>query len=172
MLVLLTAAAFVPVAAVAEVSNSRGSRYRVESCFRAHDDLVMRFVHPDRTAVLTIANGKVRVEQSGKADEDGGDAERRFAFGHNFHAIALNARQWLQGGAYALPFGGSMTVLASEGELPSKFRFESPDTTPVDLAFSDWRGDGPLPYRLELLPAGVTYDYRFTSVEKRCDKSS
>lgn len=172
MLALLVAGAFVPVAAIAEVSNSRGSKYRVETCFRGQDDLVTRFVYPDRTAVLTIAGGKIRVTESGKPDKEGGDGERRFAFGHNFHAIALNAQRWLQGDAYALPFGGSVVVLATENGLPSKMRFEGPDTTPVELSFSDWRGQGPLPYRLELRHAGVTYDYRYSSVDKRCGKAS
>lgn len=154
---------FQPVTTVAEVSTSNGKQYRVESCFTDPRHLRTRFIYPDRRETYDLRDGSIQIAETGKPDSSGGDPERRVAFGHNFHALALNAGRWGTAGILPLPFGGTMTVLARADGIPSEISFSNPDTTPYSLKFSDWRGD--TPYRLDLIHAGVTYRYRFTKVE-------
>ncbi len=183
ILSLAAAIGFQPVMAHAEVRTSNGKAYRVETCFRDSRDLETRFIYPDRSAAFVVNGDKVTVSENGKAPEEGGDREKSFAFGHNFHAIhynfaklvsdrrkgkAASAKDGLSPGSTgALQYGGSATALYAADGRAEGYRFDLPGTTPIELHFSDWR-DGGVPYRLELTHAGVSYDYRYTKVEFRC----
>lgn len=183
ILALIAAAVFQPIATEAEVSTSNGKTYRVQTCFRDPQHLTAGFVYPDRDATFAIDGDAATVIASGGAPSAAGAAEKRFAIGHQFHAIYYNFaqlttdRRGAGGGPTAdslrpgwvgdLAYGGSVTSLHSASGRLDGFRFDTPDTTAVEVRFSDWR-DGGVPFRITLDHAGVRYDYRFTRIDFRC----
>lgn len=182
ILALAAAIGFQPVMAQAEVTTSNGKSYRVETCFRDPRHLQTRFVYPDRSATFSIDGDVATTAENGAAPAPAGDGEKRFAIGHNFHAIHYNFAQLVSdrrrakaipgnlrpGWTGTMEYGGSATSLYSVDGRAEGYWFELPGTTPIELHFSDWRDGGQVPYRLELTHAGVTYDYRYTKIEFRC----
>jgi len=137
----------------------------VETCFRDSKDLSTRFVYPDRTVEFAIKGETASTATSVAPPSVAGEAEKRFALGHNFHAIYLNLPQ-LTSADGTLSYGGSLQVRRDRGGRITAFTILSPDTTPVDVEFSNWRG--PMPYLVTLRHAGITYRYEFGTVELRC----
>lgn len=164
---LAALATFIPVTAIADVSTSKGSTYRLDACFLAPDHLALGFEYPDHMSEFTMRDGRLQVAVTGKAESTGGEAEKNVAFGHQFHAIAFNAAQWGKGDKLTLPYGGRATIIERSHNMPSKMRLDLPGTTPIELQFSDWKGD--TPFRVHLVHEGVTYDYRYRVVERACD---
>ena len=170
MILFMAATAFQPVSAVADVTTSNGKSYSVETCFTDPTHLRTRFIYPDRTATFVIDGEAATTAENQNAPQPASDGERSFAFGHNFHAIHYNFDRLLSdrrragaGWTGALPYGGQATSVVGKEGRAGGYRFDLPGTTPIELRYSDWR-EGGTPFRLELMHAGVTYDYKFTKV--------
>ena len=181
---LVAATAFDPVMTVAEVTTSKGKKYRVETCFRDPRHLHTQFIYPDRRGRFDIDGDSATTTENQDAPRPASDSEKAFAFGHQFHAIHVNfakldpnrrkasaipgANALRPGWTGAMPYGGTVTSLRSAKGRVEGYWFDVPDTTPIMLRFSDWRDGGRIPYRLQLNHAGTVYDYRFTKIEFRC----
>lgn len=183
-MLLLLASMIASLGAVAEVTSSDGKHYFIGTCYGAPDLLATEFTYPDRKLRYSIS-GKDGWVSSGEREIDATDSHKRFAFGHQFHAIYLHFRS-LVGGLQSvdrisfgdtqlsgvrgrLPHGGVGYLLENDGRVAG-MRFELPDTSPILVEFDEWRPTdaGELPVRLNISHEGRTFDYRYRTIAADC----
>ena len=171
------------ILSAADVSVSDGTSYSVETWYRAPDESVVSFTGPGASDV--VAEGPFAwYRQEGKTGL-AGDGERRFAFGHQYHAMLLYfdevmgnvvpeeslsfLDQTVTGRTGDYPYGGKISLIDGEqADRPRGFLMLLPDETPMAVLLADWResAEGPaLPYRLDIHHGGNVFTYRYSSVE-------
>ena len=170
------------IGARADVSVSDGSSFRIESYFRSRDYAAIR--HFDEKERVVSVEGPFGWIGSGDKFRLGGDFEKIFALGHQFHAFLLyfdeltddqrdsegieflGALHAARSGDY--PHGGDVHLIAGDGPArPIGLVFDYPDMDPIEVALDDWRAvDGvELPFELAIHDRGTVFEYRYTSVD-------
>ena len=168
---------------VAEVQVSDGTKFQMESFFRAKDTAAVRQTR-EAAQTTVAAEGPFGWLANRAGARLAGDMERGFALGHQFHAFVLHfdevvatptkaeaisfaggERSGLSG---ALPYGGKAHLVAGEvAARPAGMVYVPPDTAPIEIAFDDWRpvGQVVLPFRLRIDDGSSTFVYNYTTVE-------
>lgn len=170
------------IGASADVSVTDGSSFTIESYFRSQDYAAIR--HFGESERVTSVEGPFGWIGAGDKFRLGGDFEKIFALGHQFHAFLLyfdeltdnqrdsagieflGALRAARSGDY--PYGGDVHLIA--GDDPARLVgmvFDFPDIDPIEVELGDWREvDGvELPFELAIHDRGKVFEYRYTSVE-------
>jgi ketosteroid isomerase-like protein len=166
----------------ADVSVTDGSSFTIESYFRSRDYAAIR--HFGEKERVTSVEGPFGWIGSGDKFRLGGDFEKIFALGHQFHAFILyfdeltddqrdsadieflGAPHAARSGDY--PYGGDVHLIAGDDPArPIGIVFNFPDIDPLEVALHDWREvDGvELPFELAIHDRGKVFRYRYTSVD-------
>ena len=166
----------------ASVETPYGGAYEVETYYRSPDEAAARFI-TDKPALMVIEGPHVWIESADGAAL-GGDDERRFIIGHQFHALAyhfdeimtdvkrVKKIEFLNGvykgrkGAY--PLGGEATLVLDEDKRPIGLLMELPDKTRIEVSYSDFRetpsGES-APYKASILQNGNLFTYSYSEVD-------
>ena len=170
------------IGASADVSVTDGSSFRIESFFRSRDYSAIR--HLGENERVTSVEGPFGWIGSGDEFRLGGDFEKIFALGHQFHAFLLyfddltdnqrdSAGVEFLGASHAArsgnyPHGGDVHLITGDHPArPAGMIFDFPDIDPIEVALSDWREvDGvELPFELSIHDRGKVFEYRYTSID-------
>jgi ketosteroid isomerase-like protein len=167
---------------LATVEVSDGSAFTTETFFRSADQAVIR--HRDETLQTVAVEGPLAWISRGDKARLGDDALKRFAMGHQYHALLLHFDELVEGvrprpdlnfggverpaRGGGFPHGG--TVYEVAGDDPSRplgMRFELPETPPIEVRFGDWRAVGghSLPYLVQVDDSSLRFDYRYEEIE-------
>ena len=170
------------IGASADVSVTDGSSFAIETYFRSRDYAAIR--HSDENERVTSVEGPFGWIGSGDRFRLGGDFEKIFALGHQFHAFLLyfdeltdnqhdsagikflGEQHAARSGDY--PYGGDVHLIAGDDpDRPTGMVFDFPDIDPIEVALNDWREvDGiELPFELAIHDRGKIFEYRYTSVD-------
>lgn len=170
----------------AAVETSYGSAYGVETYYRTPEEAAARFIS-DKPALMVVEGPLVWVKTA-QGETLGGDNERRFVIGHQFHALALRFDEIMSGvekvknidfkgetykgrkGRY--PEGGEATLVVDHGQRPVGLLLELPDETRIEVSYEDWRETSPgvsTPYTAQILHNGNLFTYRYADVTFRED---
>lgn len=170
------------IGASADVSVTDGSSFTIESYFRSRDYAAIR--HFGERRRVTSVEGPFGWIGSGDKFRLGGDFEKIFALGHQFHAFILyfddltdnqrdstgieflGAPHAARSGDY--PYGGDVHLIAGDDPArPVGMVFDYPDIEPIEVSLDDWREiDGvELPFELAIHDRGKVFVYRYTSVD-------
>ena len=170
------------IGARAEVSATDGSSFTIESYFRSRDYAAIR--HIGETDRVTAVEGPFGWIGAGDRFRLGGNFEKIFALGHQFHAFLLyfdeltdnqrdsadigflGAPRSARSGEY--PYGGDVHLIAGDDPArPVGMVFDFPDIDPIEVALADWREvDGvELPFELAIHDRGEIFEYRYTRVD-------
>ncbi len=170
------------ISASADVSVTDGSSFKIESYFRSRDYAAIRHFYENER--ITSVEGPFGWIGSGDKYRLGGDFEKIFALGHQFHAFLLyfdeltNDQRDIVGieflgelytarsGAY--PHGGDVhLIFGDDPARPIGMVFDYPDIDPIEVALDDWRAvDGvDLPFKLAIHDRGKVFEYRYTTVD-------
>jgi outer membrane lipoprotein-sorting protein len=165
----------------AAVETSYGSSYRVETYYRSPQEAAARFI-TDKPALMVVEGDAVWI-RTPEGDLPGGENERRFVIGHQFHALALRFDEIMtgvekvknidfKGGTFKgrkgrYPDGGEATLVADREGRPLGLLLELPDETRIEVSYEDWR-DTPsgaaAPYKAVILHNGNLFTYEYESV--------
>ena len=169
------------IRAAADVTVSDGTSYQISAYYRSPDEAVISFLGEGGSDI--ISEGPYawyrQAEKSGLA----GEADKRFAIGHQYHGILLHFRDMManvvreegisflgeehSGLSADFPHGGRISLVDGEdADHPLGLVMHLPQETPIEVAFHEWlKTDGPaLPYRLEVHHGGLVFTYAYTSV--------
>ena len=165
----------------ADVLVTDGSSFTIESYFRSRDYAAIR--HFGENERVTSVEGPFGWIGSDDKFRLGGDFEKIFALGHQFHAFLLyfdeltdnqrdsadieflGAQRAARSGDY--PYGGDVHLIAGDDPArPVGIVFEFPDIDPIEVVLDDWREvDGvELPFELAIHDRSKVFKYRYTSV--------
>lgn len=167
----------------AQVAVSDGSEYAVETYYRSADEAVVSFQGPQASDI--IAEGPYAWYRQGEKAGLAGDAEKRFALGHQYHAMILyfadiitdivedEAIELLgetrHGRTGQYPNGGTVSLVDGEQSgQPAGLVMRLPDETPIHVTLHDWRetdAGQALPDRIEIHHGESVFTYEYTSVE-------
>lgn len=166
----------------ADVSVTDGSTFTIESYFRSQDYAAIR--HISESERVASVEGPFGWIGSGEDFRLGGDFEKTFALGHQFHAFLLyfdeltdNQRESagveFLGKPYAArsgdyPYGGDVHLIAGDDSAHLVgIVFDFPDAEPIEIELNDWREvDGvDLPFELAIHDRGAVFEYRYTSID-------
>lgn len=170
------------IGASADVSVTDGSSFTIESFFRSRDYAAIR--HFGENERVTSVEGPFGWIGSGDIFRLGGDFEKIFALGHQFHAFLLyfdeltdnqrdsagieflGALHAARSGDY--PYGGDVHLIVGDDPArPLGMVFDYPDIDPIEVALDDWREvDGvELPFELAIHDRGTVFEYLYTSID-------
>jgi ketosteroid isomerase-like protein len=170
------------IGASADVSVTDGSSFTIESYFRSRDYAAIR--HFGENERVTSVEGPFGWVGSGDRFRLGGDFEKIFALGHQFHAFLLyfdeltdnqrdsadieflGTRHAARSGDY--PHGGEVHLIVGDDPAhPVGIVFDYPDIDPIEVALDDWRevGGVELPFELAIHDRGKVFEYHYTSVD-------
>jgi ketosteroid isomerase-like protein len=166
----------------ANVAVSDGSAFRTESLFRAADQAVIRHLGEEEQTVAV--EGPLAWIGRGDRAQLGDDGHKRFALGHQYHALLLHFDELVEeieppseldfGGAThparggSFPYGGRVyEVTGVDASRPLGYRMELPQTPPIEVRLDDWRtGDGvTLPHRVVIDDGTLRFDYRYEQID-------
>ncbi len=165
----------------AEVTTSYGAAYRVETYYRSPSEIAARFI--TETPALMVTEGPFVWTQTNDGAALGGEDERRFILGHQFHALAFDFDTIMtdvterddipfQGELHAgrkgvYPQGGAAAVILGDDDKPVGLILSLPEETPIKVAYSDWRETASgraAPYAATIMHKGNTYSYRYDEI--------
>ncbi len=165
----------------ADVTTSYGSAYRVETYYRTPSEAAARFV-TETPALMAVEGPFVWTQTSGGAAL-GGEDERRFILGHQFHALAFRFDDIMtdiadrddipfQGALHAgrkgaYPQGGAAAIILDDDDRPIGLILSLPEETPIKVAYSDWRETASgraAPYAATITHKDNTYSYRYDEI--------
>lgn len=169
------------ILASAEVTTSYGSTYAVETWYRSPDEAAARFVRGDLLEII-VEGPYTWLRQDGE-EERGSDPQRRFAIGHQFHALALHFDQIMTdigpqaSGVFdgrsararsgRFPTGGVVTLYQDAEGKPAGLLLELPDEPGMSIHYSDWRegpAGNPVPYSVTIEQEGNRFDYHYIDI--------
>ena len=166
----------------ASVEVSDGSRFNTESFFLSSEFSAIR--HIDEEDQLIAVEGPLAWMQRGDKSQLGGDGLKRFALGHQFHALLIYFDEMVtdissrntvsfmggkhqgRGGAY--PHGGEVILIQdAQDARPLGLVLTLPDAPRMEMAFRDWRDyEGrPLPLQIRIDDGSRVFDYSYTRLE-------
>ncbi len=169
---------------VAEVTTSYGAEYKVRTTYRSANDLVTQFVN-DTTTTLAVEGPDVWV-QSDSSDNIGGDAERRFSLGHQYHAMLMHFDDIMenvrpatdilfngeihQGRIGNYPTGGEISLVDGTADnQPAGLVMLLPDESPITITYGDWRmiasGTVSLPHQVVINHDENIFTYNYTTID-------
>lgn len=165
----------------ADVSVSNGRRYATRSVYRSKHEAAIDFIDGGTTTLAV--EGPFGWTRNDSGATPGGEQEKGFALGHQFHALLLHFddiiddahpadaiafRGGLADGRSGLsPYGGTAhLILGPEPERPLGMKFEPPGHGPVEIVFSDWRrrGGRDLPWLVTIHDGDDVYTYKYSSI--------
>ena len=167
--------------AVADVTTSYGSAYKVETYYRAPQEVAARFVNADPT--LPAVEGPLVWTRTASEEALGGDRERGFVIGHQFHALAIyfddiaeniaSAKKirfngkTLKGRRGDYPGGGTLTLVEGDGGRATGLIMAPAGESEITVAYDDWRalasGES-VPFVATVTHGGNVFNYRYTDV--------
>ena len=170
------------IGASADVSVTDGSSFTIESYFRSRDYAAIRHLRENER--VTSVEGPFGWIGSDDKFRLGGDFEKIFALGHQFHAFLLyfdeltdnqrdSAGIEFLGALHAarsgdFPHGGDVHLIAmGDPARPVGIVFDYPDIDPIEVVLDDWRevDDVELPFEIAIHDRGKVFEYRYTSVD-------
>ena len=166
----------------ADVTVSDGSTFRTQSFFHSRDEAAIRHIRDSEQTV--VIEGPLSWVGANDRSQLGTGFHKLFALGHQYHAFLLhfdelsdNLRETerlifggnvhrAQSGDY--PYGGTVHLIeGTESPRPVGLLFEFPESTAIQVTFSDWQkvGATELPFRAEIDDGERTFDYRYSNIE-------
>ncbi|WP_425409384.1 hypothetical protein [Hyphococcus sp.] len=169
----------------AQVTTSDGQQYDVDTFYRSPEELGVLFSSDGKTEFV-IEGGLAwtrAVSEEATRETLAGDRERRFAIGHQFHALALNFETIatnivevrdtpFAGGVFGglegdYPFGGKITLLQENAGRPHGLILSLPEEADIHVEFGAWRagsGAPDVPYALTITHEERVFNYEYTEV--------
>ena len=170
------------IVTAADVAVSDGTAFSTRSYFHSSDFDAIR--HIDDTDRIVAVEGPFGWAQSGDSFKTGEGFYKRFALGHQYHALLLHfdeivdsvqpARDINIGGkprdgkSGPFPYGGVLHLLDGDSNgRPAGLVLEIPDSTPITATFLDWHkvGDIDLPKRVQVDDGQRIFDYSYTEID-------
>jgi hypothetical protein len=155
----------------------------VNTWYRSPEEAVVSFGGPEVNDI--VAEGPFAWLRQGERTGVGKDADKRFALGHQYHAMLLHFDEMMAsaapdgniefmdsirtGRSGGYPNGGSASLV--EGEQPDQpfgLLLLLPEESPIEVTFGDWRlaeAGQVLPYRVEISHRDVVFTYEYQSIE-------
>lgn len=175
-----------PVQAIttkAAVTTSDGDEYEVRTTYRSAQELVAQFIGEAHTTIAV--EGPFVWARSGETDSNAGDAERRFAIGHQYHAMLMHFDTIMidveedeaiafdgamrRGRTGTYPAGGKVSLVDGErAERPAGMVMALPDETAIIIRFGGWRAisdSEDFPHEITIEHEGAIYNYRYTQID-------
>jgi len=172
------------IATTAAVTTSYGAEYEVRTSYRAANDAVTQFIRDTPTTIAV--EGPLVWTRSDAGETIAGDAERRFAIGHQYHALLLHFDDIMEnvrpeteipfgektrhGRTGDYPSGGEVSLI--DGDAPNKpagLLMMLPDESPIAITFEDWRvatsAGVALPHRILINHEDNIFTYIYSSIE-------
>lgn len=169
------------IVTTAEVTTSYGSAYRVETYYRTPSETAARFV-TQTPALMAIEGPFVWTRTEGGAVL-GGEDERRFILGHQFHALAFHFDAIMSNieGVKDIPFegklhdgrkgfypeGGAAAMILDDNGKPLGLILSLPGETPLKVAYGDWRETAAgrtAPHTVIITHKDNTYTYQYDEI--------
>lgn len=166
------------ITSLADVSVSDGTSYQVETYYRLPDESVVTFLGENGNDI--VSEGPYAWYRKGEKTGLMGDKEKRFAIGHQYHAMLLNFDRIMSGvhdekleflgesriaktGQY--PYGGTVSLVEGDEEnRPAGFLMLLPEETPIEVSLQGWhqhKAGHILPNRLEIHHGGMVFTYNY-----------
>ena len=173
----------VSIVTAADVSASDGLRYQTETLFHSRENTSFQ-QHRDGGTITVAVEGPISWSAEDDKSAIGGEFQKLFALGHQFHAMLLQFDEIMddvqpsevigfKGGEHSgvsgqYPYGGVAHIV--NGETPSRplgMVFEFPGRGPITTEHADWRkvGDIELPFQIIIDDGERLFDYRYTKIE-------
>lgn len=151
----------------AAVTTSYGAEYGVQTTYRTRNDLVTQFVR-DTTTTFAVEGAETWV-QGDTGAQTGGNRERGFAIGHQYHALLLHFDDIIEnvrteteidfngeirsGRTGDYPTGGTISLIdGAHKNQPAGMLMLLPEEKPITNTFSDWQeiasGETTLPHQI------------------------
>lgn len=171
------------VTTVADVTTSYGAEYEVRTTYRSVNETAAQFI---RETPTTIAVEGPLVWTRGETGESiAGDRERRFAIGHQYHAMLLHFDDMMEnvereteipfgeevrsGRTGLYPAGGEVSLIDGEApDRPAGLIMKLPDESPITITFTDWRApsaDRALPYKIVINHDDNIFTYAYSTID-------
>ena len=170
----------------ADVAASDGTAFKTESFFQSANAAAIRHIRDDEVQTIAV-EGPASWATIGERVMLGGDFQKVFALGHQYHAFLLYFDEIVtniggdgdfrfKGASYEArhgdyPYGGSVTLVEG-AQHPVGLVFEFPEVPPIVVSLDDWRevGDLELPFLVSIDDGERVFDYRYSRVDV-ADKS-
>lgn len=171
------------VTTAADVTTSYGAEYEVRTTYRSVNETAAQFI---RETPTTIAVEGPLVWTRSETDENiAGDRERRFAIGHQYHAMLLHFDDMMEnverdtkipfgeevrsGRTGLYPAGGEISLIDGEvSDRPSGLIMKLPDESHITVTFADWRAASSgyrLPYRIVINHEDNIFTYAYSTID-------
>jgi ketosteroid isomerase-like protein len=169
------------LSAVADVTTSYGSAYKVETYYRTPQEAAAHFINDNPT--LLAVEGPLVWSRGADTEVLAGDAERGFVIGHQFHALALyfddiaanvravdgiafNGRTY-KGRLGDHPGGGALTLVEGEGGRAAGLIMAPAGESEILVVYDDWRAlasGQTVPFAVTITHEGNVFNYRYTDI--------
>ncbi len=166
----------------ADVAVSDGSAYSVETYYRSADEAAVSFLGEGASDI--VSEGPFAWYRQGKKTGLASDKEKRFALGHQYHAMVLHFDEIMAnvaddpaieflgetrtGRTGEYPTGGTVSLVEGDNPAqPAGFLMLLPEETPITVTLDDWReseAGAALPYTLQIHHGDRVFTYTYTSV--------
>ncbi|MEO1242442.1 MAG: nuclear transport factor 2 family protein [Pseudomonadota bacterium] len=171
------------VTTAADVTTLYGAEYEVRTTYRSVNETAAQFI---RETPTTIAAEGPLVWTRGETDESiAGDRERRFAIGHQYHAMLLYFDDMMEnverdtkipfgeevrsGRTGLYPAGGEVSLIDGEApDRPAGLIMKLPDESPITIKLADWRAASSgyrLPYRIVINHEDNIFTYAYSMID-------
>lgn len=161
---------------------SDGSHYATETLFHTKQNTAFKLIRDTATTTIAV-EGPFSWISDGDKTESGGEFQKLFALGHQFHALLLDFDSIMGNvrpatgvdfippdgsisGDY--PFGGIVHLIAGDDPArPLGMVFDFPERGPITTTHADWRRvDGvDFPFQITIDDGERVFDYRYTEVD-------
>ena len=171
------------VVTAANVMVSDGTSFQTQSYFHTSNAAAIRHIR-DGDATIVVVEGPIAWARRGEETQSGPDHFKRFAFGHQYHALLLyfdeiapqsrrSERVQFAGKIRSAttadyPYGGLMHLVHGDhADQPAGILFEFPGGPPISAEFRGWRASEgtALPYHIRIVDGERVFDYHYTDID-------